>query len=398
MRVRCLFVPPGPAPEAECPVNSFRLSHLADHVLLRELHVLVSQDRATTAALLAHLGEVDERRLFLARAYSSMYLYCVGELGMSEDVAYKRITVARLARQFHAILPAISEGRLNLSAALMLAPHLTTENAEGLLAAAAHKRRDEVLMLLAERFPQPDVATLIQPVDVAALGRTCIRPVAATAQLAPGRVVPLDSPESPESMGPLSSEPVGPDAPVCEPAPISSPRAEAPAHPRVTPLSPGRFALQVTVNQRTHELLQRAKALLGHAQPECDVAGVLERALEGLVTQLEKQKYAKTSRKTRRRSHANGRYVPAEIKRAVHERDGGRCTFVGDNQKRCDARDRLEFDHVQPIARGGQTTVGNLRLRCRAHNQFEAERVYGAEFMRAKRLRSRDTANAASAG
>ena len=45
----------------------------------------------------------------------------------------------------------------------------------------------------------------------------------------------------------------------------------------------------------------------------------------------------------------------------------------------------LELDHVIPVARGGAGTLRNLRLRCRAHNQYEAERVYGAAFMQSKR-------------
>jgi hypothetical protein len=74
------------------------------------------------------------------------------------------------------------------------------------------------------------------------------------------------------------------------------------------------------------------------------------------------------------------------VKRAVRARDGGRCTFVGDSGHRCEARSRLEFDHVEPFARGGEATVEGIRLRCRAHNQFEAERTFGPEFMRRKRL------------
>ena len=366
-------------------MKSFSLTHLADHVLLRELHALVTQDHATTAALLAHVGEVDERKLYLAKAYSSMYLYCLGELGMSEDVAYKRIAVARLARRFPSIFTAIADGRLNLSVTLMLTSHLTAENSDELLAAVALKPRDQVQLLLAERFPKPDAATSVRPVGAVAAAQEWIPSQPALAQLAPGRVVPMNLVESSECMGPLASGPDVPSPPAVEPASIAPRPAPEPARPRVTPLSPGRFALQVTVNQRTHELLQRAKALLGHTHPKCDVSDVLERALEGLVERLEKKKFAKTTRTTRRRSHANGRYVPAEIKRAVHERDGGRCTFVGDNARRCEARDSLEYDHVQPVARGGRTTADNLRLRCRAHNQFEAERVYGAEFMRRKR-------------
>jgi len=75
------------------------------------------------------------------------------------------------------------------------------------------------------------------------------------------------------------------------------------------------------------------------------------------------------------------------VRRAVRARDGDRCTFVGDSGKRCGARKLLQFDHVDPVGRGGQATVENIRLRCRAHNQFEAERTYGADFMRHKRER-----------
>ena len=46
-------------------MHSYALSHLADGVLLRELTALVVRDRATTAALLAHLaGHVDTVDIF----------------------------------------------------------------------------------------------------------------------------------------------------------------------------------------------------------------------------------------------------------------------------------------------------------------------------------------------
>ena len=58
---------------------------------------------------------------------------------------------------------------------------------------------------------------------------------------------------------------------------------------------------------------------------------------------------------------------------------------MSSSSRRCEERRFLELDHVLPAARGGQATVPNLRLRCRAHNQFEAERTYGAGFRREKR-------------
>src|SRR5213078_5387697 len=119
-------------------MNSYSLTHLADGTLLDNLATLATQVRATTAALLAHLGEVDERQLYRAAAYESMFMYCVHELRMSEDTAVRRIGVARTAREFPAIFPALADGRLNLTAVLLLRPHLTSETAEELLAAAAH--------------------------------------------------------------------------------------------------------------------------------------------------------------------------------------------------------------------------------------------------------------------
>jgi hypothetical protein len=45
----------------------------------------------------------------------------------------------------------------------------------------------------------------------------------------------------------------------------------------------------------------------------------------------------------------------------------------------------LDFDHREPVARGGEATAENLRLVCRAHNQYAAECSFGAGFMERKR-------------
>jgi 5-methylcytosine-specific restriction endonuclease McrA len=356
-------------------VNNYSLSHLADHVVLRDLTALASQDRATTAALLAHLAEVDDRKLYLPAAHPSMYLYCVRELRMSEDTAFKRIRVARIARQFPAIFPALADGRLNLSAVVLMAPYLAPklplDAANELLAAAAHKANAEIEQLLAERFPKPDVPTVVRAVvPVVATAEVTLRPVAETDfQLAVRPVVPSSEQNESNHMGPLA--------------------ACAESRARITPLSPGRFSLQLTVNQTTHDLLRCSQSLLGHAVPSGDVSQVIERALGELVEKLEKQKFAKCARSRTGRGTANGRYVPADVRRAVWERDGGQCTFVSDRGHRCEARKRLEFDHIDEVARGGETTVAGMRIRCRAHNQFTAERTFGAGFMREKREEAR---------
>ena len=137
------------------------------------------------------------------------------------------------------------------------------------------------------------------------------------------------------------------------------------------PHAPERFALQFTIGKDTHDKLRYVQSLLSHRLPSGDVAQVLDRALDALMGQLEKRKFAATSkpRPGSRRSTENPRTFPAHVKRAVWERDQGRCTFVGESGHRCSSRKFVEYDHIDPVARGGQATVGGLRLRCRGHNQ-----------------------------
>src|SRR5206468_2882685 len=171
------------------------------------------------------------------------------------------------------------------------------------------------------------------------------------------------------------------------------------APPKVAPLSPQRYALQLTIAQSTHDKLRYAKELLSHQVPSGDLAEVLERTLDIAIGQLEKRKFAATRRPRRRRRGptANHRYIPAEVKRAGWQRDGGQCTFVGPDGHRCGSRRFLEFDHVEPVARGGRATVEGLRLYCRLHNQYEAERTFGSEFMSTKREEARRAAAEAKA-
>jgi 5-methylcytosine-specific restriction endonuclease McrA len=153
----------------------------------------------------------------------------------------------------------------------------------------------------------------------------------------------------------------------------------------LAPLAPERYALQVTLAKATHDKLRRAQALLAHTVPSSDIAEVLDRALDALIERVEKRRHATTPKPRPKRGSKNPRHIPAEVRRAIHERDGEQCTFVSAAGHRCTETRFLEYDHVHPVARGGRATIANTRLRCRAHNQYEAERTYGAGFMRQKR-------------
>jgi hypothetical protein len=140
------------------------LETMSDRDVVERLHALLGEERRLTASVLAHLGEVEARRLYLPAACSSMHVYCVRVLGMSEDQAYKRIRAARAMRRFPVVGTAVAEGRLHLSGVVLLAPHLTEESAEGLVAEASGKSRAEIEILLARRAPRADAPERLERV------------------------------------------------------------------------------------------------------------------------------------------------------------------------------------------------------------------------------------------
>jgi len=132
------------------------LQAVPDDELLRRLGELVSQSRRVEADLVAHIGEVDERRLFARQAFPSMFAYCTESLHLSEAEAYRRITVARAARQHPEILEALRDGGLHLSGLARLVPLLTADNCAALPDGAAHLTPRQTEARVAERAPRSD--------------------------------------------------------------------------------------------------------------------------------------------------------------------------------------------------------------------------------------------------
>jgi len=126
----------------------------------------------------------------------------------------------------------------------------------------------------------------------------------------------------------------------------------------VTPLSPDRYKLQLTISGETVEKLRLAQDMLGHAIPSGGEAAVLDRALSALLAELARKKFADTSRPGRSRARRPGSRTPsAAVKRTVWVRDLGRCAFIGAGGRRCNERRFVEFHHVDPHALGGGRSI-----------------------------------------
>jgi hypothetical protein len=131
------------------------------HKVRSYVRSLAQKERALSVRMLRAHSVVERRRLY--HPYPSLYEYCRGDLKMSEAVAYTRSRLARTAQRYPTILLALRDGRLNLSGLLILNKCLRPENAEELLRAAESKTNQHIKELLARRFPQPDVPTIVVP-------------------------------------------------------------------------------------------------------------------------------------------------------------------------------------------------------------------------------------------
>lgn len=175
---------------------------------------------------------------------------------------------------------------------------------------------------------------------------------------------------------------------------------------RVDPLSSQSYRVVFTASERLKQKLDRARELLSHAIAPNDLPAIIERALDQLIEREERRRYGGQPRRqgVKPELHAacqkhpadqteaqdpdpnpgvtvkpRSRYVPAAVRREVWTRDGGQCTYVDRAGRRCEQRRFLELDHREAFAIGGSDTAENLRIRCRAHNVLEAEKLFGRD-------------------
>jgi hypothetical protein len=329
---------------------------LTDNALLARLHLLARHGRAITVELVAHLAELETRKVLAAEAHS-LFSFCRDVLLLSEHASYNRIEAARAVRKFPAILDRLADGSLNLSIVRVLAPHLTPQNHLAVLAEAAGKSKRDAEVLAARLAPRPDVPSTIRKLPA---------PAAPTEETA---TLPLNN-------SPRGELPVDSPAPAPPPEPTAAPRAHRPA---VVPLAPARFALHVTLGQEAHDDLRRLQDLLCLEIPNADPARIVERALALLRRDVEKKKCAATDRPRASRGTAPGsRDIDAAVERAVRRRDENRCAFIGKSGRRCAAKRFLQMHHVDAWALGGGKSMDELSLRCRRHNRYESELIFGS--------------------
>jgi len=309
-----------------------------------------------------------------------------------------------------------------------LCTHRSARKVEELL--AARFARPDVRDLV-RRLPRFAIPEAVPPAQA---GFTLN--VGCSAEQSPTEAPSREPTEAPSREPPAVLEKAPIEALSREPPAATKPE-DAPKPRRLEPLSTDRYGVHFTADGEFRELLERVRGLAGHRLPSGDLMTLIKRGLEAYERELEKERFA-VGRKSRRRrgvasasasavlsapdvakpdvpkpdppkpdvpkpdppkpdppkpdppkpdppkpdfqakpSPKRNRRYPAAVTRAVFLRDGKQCTYVSPDGRRCGARRCLELDHIEPWAVGGESTIENSRLRCRAHNQRHARQYFG---------------------
>jgi len=340
----------------------WQLDAISDTRLRSALVELLAVGYRTEARIVAHLAEVEQRKLHLRDGSPSLFDYCTRVLHLSNSEAFHRITAARIARRFPVVFELIERRQLHLTAVCLLRDYLTPENHQELLAEAAHKTKGQVEELLARRFPRPDVESRIRklppsralPASVAvpqALSTAAIPAAATPAAATPTAAIPAAA--IPAAAIPTAATPTAPTvatqtAPTVAIPTVAIPTAAIPAaaipaaaipaaaipaaatptaasssvmtprtpqvSSRVEPLSEARYRIQLNASATLKEKLERLRALTRHSNPSGDIAVVIERALDVALEKVQRQRFAETGRpRIRRAGVAQASSGPATV-------------------------------------------------------------------------------------
>jgi hypothetical protein len=331
--------------------NSLR--SVSDQHLLSAADAIVVHDRKLTLKLLAHLHEIERRKLYLTRGYSSMFDYCRSRLRFSEGSAMRRIKTARCVARFPELHALLESGEVNLMSVALIARVLKPENAVALVERIRGKSKREVEAIVAEYEPR----TLLPPDRV----RTVVAPTLTSAGTPAPTFTATGGGKNSAASGSVNPEDL--DA-------------------RDVPKFERHSVIQFTAREEFMAKVARVRTLVWHQLPNATFEQLFELALDELIVhrdpqERQKRREQRASVSTRASGQAGNRYVPASARDRVFLRDGFRCTYVAADGRRCSATVALQVDHIRPIARGGASTTDNLRILCAQHNRLEGERLMG---------------------
>ena len=255
--------------------------------------------------------------------------YCVERLHLSEGSVASRIHVANVSIRFPQLLVALAENRISLTVAGLLAPHLSEDNVDTLLADCAGMTKKTALEYLVRIEPKP----VFEP----SIRRRPARPV-------PVEAAPAERPAPPPRELTTSTHQLSP----------SSPNMLQPAQPTV-------FNFRFSAERSFKEKFERLAEVMGIENAERHMAEILEQALDVVLEKkdpkrkLERRKARQRATKAQPRPDevsenvapdvlrvkdkpARSRYIPSQDIERVHARGKHQCEYKSVDGRRCHSR------------------------------------------------------------
>jgi hypothetical protein len=338
------------------------LRDIPDEQLEATLSRLLGAGARLEARIVAHLAEVDARRLHLTVGCSSLYDYCRKRLGLSDYEAFARIAAARVARKYPLVFEMLERRQLHLTAICEVREFLTAENHRALLIELSGKTKAQIREVLAHQFPQADL-------------RSSLKKLPGLEPLSPGRyrllvTLSAQQKEKLELARDLLSHanPSGDLAIVLERA-IDELLARLEQR-RFGRLSSRKPPLRTTNSSNVAQTKGRTVERVAQSVP------VDERGERGERDERDERGEALEGHSAPHRARAR-KHIAHDTRRRLLERDGCSCAFVGSDGQRCRARAFLQFHHRRAWAHGGSESADNLQVLCQAHNRLLAERDFG---------------------
>jgi hypothetical protein len=300
------------------------IAKLSDSDLITTLKTMVLEEREKTMLVLELLKEVDKRRLYADSGYSSLFDYCVSELGYPASSAYRRITSMRLLREIPELKEDILNGRQNLSSLSQAQKFFKTEEKHS-----------------GEKLSAEEKSEVLEKLEG------------------------MSSRECERELLRMSSVPVE----------ITNPEKERVLNDELT-------ELKLVLDAELLEKLRRIQALRSHADPSLSYVELLKFMADDVLKRLDPIEKAKGKNPLPASEVKSPQFIrvaiPAKTKRFVRIRDKGICQYKNPRDgKRCGSRYFLELDHIRAVALGGGNGPDNLRLLCRSHNARAAVKVFG---------------------
>ncbi len=315
------------------------LRHLSNTELMNRFDKLVQTERKITHLVLECISEIDLRKIYLERAYSSLFDYLVKAFGYSPSAAVRRIESARLLREVPEIAIRIEGGSLNLSQLSQVQQAIRiTQKQESRKVSVEEKRE---LLKKIENTTQNQTELI--------LAKELNLPVIAE-----------------------EKERIHQDESV---------------------------TLTIAFSKEQIAILEKASDLMSHALPDHRWADVItalaekeiQRRIEikrpnpnlkNIENKTQSQIFSDPGLSPGSKFPAARTAIKPNLRKTIFAQD--QCCQFKDSltKKICGSRRFLEIDHIQAIWAGGGNSPDNLRILCSQHNKFKYSKESGLHPLR----------------